>query len=55
MGMKVTNLQELSTRIRELKKAQKEFARFTQEQVDDIFRQAAMVANDSRITLAKMA
>lgn len=53
--MKVTNLQELSKRIEELRKAQKEFAKFTQEQVDDIFRQAAMAASDSRIILAKMA
>jgi acetaldehyde dehydrogenase/alcohol dehydrogenase len=53
--MKVTNAQELTERISELRKAQKEFSKFTQEQVDEIFRQAAMAANDARIILAKMA
>ncbi|MBY6988595.1 aldehyde dehydrogenase family protein, partial [Clostridium botulinum] len=42
-------------RIKELREAQKKFAHFTQEQVDEIFRQAAMAANDNRIKLAKMA
>jgi len=37
------------------KKAQKIFASYTQEQVDEIFRQAAIAANDARIILAKMA
>lgn len=53
--MKVTNAQELTKRIEELRKAQKEFAEFTQEQVDEIFRQAALAANHNRIRLAKMA
>ena len=53
--MAVTNAQELTKRIEELRKAQKEFAKFTQEQVDEIFRQAALAANNSRIKLAKMA
>lgn len=53
--MRVTNLNELTKRIEELRKAQKEFSKFTQEQVDEIFRQAAMAANDARIKLAKMA
>ena len=53
--MKVTNAQELTKRIQELREAQKEFATYTQEQVDEIFRQAAMAANNNRIKLAKMA
>ena len=53
--MKVTNAQELTQRIAELRKAQKQFAEFTQEQVDEIFRAAALAANHNRIRLAKMA
>ena len=53
--MKVTNAEELMIRIKEVRKAQKEFSTYTQEQVDEIFRQAAMAANNSRIDLAKMA
>jgi acetaldehyde dehydrogenase/alcohol dehydrogenase len=53
--MKVTNAEELMIRIKEVRQAQKEFSTYTQEQVDEIFRQAAMAANNSRIDLAKMA
>ncbi|WP_461206165.1 bifunctional acetaldehyde-CoA/alcohol dehydrogenase [Clostridium sp. DL1XJH146] len=53
--MKVTNLEELKVRLEEVRKAQKEFALFSQEKVDEIFRAAAMAANDARITLSKMA
>ena len=53
--MKVINPQELTKRIKQLREAQKQFANFTQEQVDEIFRQAAMAANNNRIKLAKMA
>ncbi len=53
--MKVTNAEELMERIKQIREAQKNFSTYTQEQVDHIFRQAAMAANDSRITLAKMA
>ena len=53
--MAVTNAQELTKRIEELRKAQKEFAKLNQEQVDEIFRQAALAANHNRIKLAKMA
>ena len=38
-----------------MRKAQREFAKFTQEQVDHIFFEAAMAANKARIPLAKMA
>ena len=38
-----------------MREAQKEFAKFSQEQVDKIFYEAAMAANKMRIPLAKMA
>lgn len=53
--MKVTNAQELTARIKQLREAQKKFATYTQEQVDEIFRQAALAANHNRIKLAKLA
>lgn len=55
MAIKVTNAQELTERIKDLRAAQKEFATFTQELVDNIFREAAIAANNARIKLAKMA
>ncbi|MCF0149448.1 MAG: bifunctional acetaldehyde-CoA/alcohol dehydrogenase [Clostridium sp.] len=53
--MVVTNAQELTQRINQLREAQRIFATYTQEEVDEIFRQAAIAANDNRIKLAKMA
>jgi Alcohol dehydrogenase, class IV len=53
--MRVTNSEELEKKIEELRKAQRMFSTYNQEQVDEIFRQAAMAANNARITLAKMA
>ncbi|MDP4177384.1 MAG: bifunctional acetaldehyde-CoA/alcohol dehydrogenase [Bacillota bacterium] len=53
--MKVTNIEELKQQIDLIKEAQKIYSKYTQEQVDEIFRQAAMAANNSRIQLAKMA
>ncbi|WP_035984843.1 bifunctional acetaldehyde-CoA/alcohol dehydrogenase [Leptolyngbya sp. KIOST-1] len=53
--MSVTNLTELETLIQQVKAAQAQYATFTQEQVDRIFRAAAMAANNERIPLAKMA
>ena len=53
--MVVTNAQELTKRIQELREAQKKFATYSQEKVDEIFRQAALAANNNRIALAKMA
>ncbi len=38
-----------------VRKAQEEFAKFSQEKVDEIFKKAAMAANAARIPLAKMA
>ena len=53
--MRVTNAQELTKGIQQLREAQKQFATFSQEPVDEIFRQAALAANHNRIKLAKMA
>lgn len=53
--MRVTNIQELEELIQRVKAAQAEYARFTQEQVDRIFKKAAQAANADRIPLAKMA
>jgi len=53
--MTVTNLQELETLISQAKAAQAEYATYTQEQVDKIFKKAALAANMNRIPLAKLA
>src|SRR5574344_469059 len=51
----VDSMEALAIRIGEIKKAQKKFATYTQEQVDAIFKAAAIAANMARIPLAKMA
>ena len=48
-------VEALQERMTLMRKAQREFAKFTQEQVDHIFFEAAMAANKARIPLAKMA
>lgn len=53
--MAVTNKQELDLLVQRVANAQAEFANFTQQQVDKIFRAAALAAADARISLAKMA
>lgn len=53
--MPVTNLQELEALIQRVKAAQEKYATYTQEQVDQIFKKAALAANSARIPLAKMA
>ncbi len=53
--MTVTNRQELEELIQQVKKAQQQFANYNQEQVDLIFKKAALAANNARIPLAKMA
>lgn len=53
--MKVSNVEELQALIERVKAAQEKFATYNQEQVDHIFRMAALAANDARIKLAKMA
>ena len=51
----VDNVDALMDKIREVRRAQAKFAQFTQEQVDKIFKAAAVAANQARIPLAKMA
>ena len=45
----------LQKTIEKVRKAQQEFSKYTQEQVDKIFQAAAIAANQNRIPLAKMA
>ena len=51
----IDSVEALQTAIENTRKAQREFATFTQEQVDKIFLAAASAANKARIPLAKMA
>ena len=51
----IDSVEALQERMTLMRKAQREFAKFTQEQVDHIFFEAAMAANKARIPLAKMA
>ncbi len=51
----VTNAEELTAAISRIRAAQREFATYSQEQVDKIFLAAASAANRQRIALAKMA
>ncbi|XNM80688.1 hypothetical protein ACLK1U_07150 [Escherichia coli] len=45
--MAVTNVAELNALVERVKKAQREYASFAQEQVDKIFRAAALAAEDA--------
>ncbi|MGO5052494.1 bifunctional acetaldehyde-CoA/alcohol dehydrogenase [Lachnospiraceae bacterium LCP25S3_G4] len=51
----IDNIEALTTKMNAMRAAQKEFATYSQEQVDKIFFEAAMAANKQRIPLAKMA
>ena len=51
----VDSVEKLEALIARVRKAQEKFATYTQEQVDKIFFEAAMAANQARIPLAKMA
>jgi len=51
----VKTVEQLKKKIDEIKKAQEVFSKFDQKHVDEIFRQAAIAANNSRIDLAKLA
>ena len=51
----IDSVEKLEEAIARVKKAQAEFATYTQEQVDKIFLAAASAANKARIPLAKMA
>ncbi len=51
----VDTVDALKALLARVRKAQEEFAQFPQEKVDEIFRAAAIAANQARIPLAKMA
>lgn len=51
----VDSVESFEKALARVRKAQAEFATYTQEQVDKIFRAAALAANKARIPLAKMA
>ena len=51
----IDNVEALQAKIQAMRAAQKVFATYTQEQVNKIFKAAAIAANKARIPLAKMA
>ena len=51
----VDSIETLTSVLQKIRKAQEEYAKFSQEQVDKIFKAAALAANRARIPLAKMA
>ena len=51
----IDSVESLESAIARVKEAQRKFATYTQEQVDAIFKAAAIAANKARIPLAKMA
>ena len=51
----IDSVEKLEAELDRVRAAQREFATYTQEQVDKIFLAAAMAANKARIPLAKMA
>ncbi len=51
----VNSVESLKNALERVRSAQEEFSKFTQEQVDKIFLEVAMTANQNRIALAKMA
>ena len=51
----VDSVETFKSAFERVRKAQEKFAKYTQEQVDEIFKFAAMAANQARIPLAKMA
>lgn len=53
--MSVSSLEQLDALVARVKQAQAVFAEFSQQQVDVIFRSAALAAADARIPLARMA
>ena len=51
----VDSIESLQNTITRVRKAQEEFSKFSQEKVDEIFKAAAIAANQARIPLAQMA
>ncbi len=55
MTNQITTVEELMSTLETVRAAQAEFAKFTQEQVDELFFKASMAINANRIPLAQMA
>ena len=51
----IDSVEALEIKLKKMRDAQNAYAKFTQEQVDEIFFKAAIAANQQRISLAKMA
>ena len=51
----MTAVEKLEKQLKTMRSAQRKFGKYTQEEVDRIFKAAAMAANKARIPLAKMA
>ena len=51
----VDSIETFEEALKRVKKAQEKFSTYTQEQVDKIFKAAAIAANEARIPLAKLA
>lgn len=51
----VDSVESLEIKLKNMREAQNKYAKFTQEQVDEIFFRASVAANQQRISLAKMA
>jgi len=51
----IDTVEALTAKMKAIREAQEKFATYTQEQVDEIFKAAALAANKQRIPLAKMA
>ncbi len=51
----VNSVESLELKLKQMRKAQEEFAKFSQKQVDEIFFKVAVAANQKRLDLAKMA
>ena len=51
----VDSVEALQNTLAKVRKAQEEFAKYSQEQVDEIFKVASLAANQARIPLARMA
>ena len=52
---KVETLNDLEQTLEQVKKAQQQFASYSQQQVDEIFKAVALMANNMRIQLARIA
>ena len=51
----IDSVEKLNAKLKQVRKAQEEYAKFSQDKVDEIFFKAAMAANGQRISLAKAA